>query len=45
MATLIYVTVLEYVDKEEHDAKELGGGMLLADYMIYPDGDIEEIEE
>ena len=34
----------EYVDKEEHDAKMLGGGMLLVEYEIYKDnGDITKV--
>lgn len=41
---LLYVDVKEYVDKEEHDAKQLGSGMDLANYKIYPDGDIEEVD-
>lgn len=41
----IFVTVHEYVDGEEHDANLLGGGMVLAQYIVYPDnGDIEEIQ-
>lgn len=42
----LYVDVHEYVDKEEHDAKALGGGMLLKSYMVdLSSGDIEEISE
>jgi len=41
---LLYVDVKEYVDGEEHDAATLGSGMLLKSYIIYPDGDVEEIE-
>lgn len=40
---LLYVDVKERVDKEEHDAATLGSGMLLKSYVIYPDGDIEEL--
>lgn len=40
---LIYATVTEYERKEEHDAKTIGNGMLLGEYIIYPDGDIEEV--
>lgn len=40
---MLSVTVHEYVDKEEHDAKKMPSGMVLKDYVIYPDGDIEEI--
>jgi len=42
---LLYVDIKEYVDKEEHDAKTLGSGMVLKSYVIYPDGDIQELEE
>lgn len=39
------ITVLEYVDGEEHDAKELFGGDLLAEYWIHADtGEIEKIQ-
>lgn len=39
------VTVLEYLDGEEHDAKELFGGDLLAEYWIHADtGEIEKIQ-
>lgn len=39
------VTVLEYVDGEEHDAKELFGGDLLAEYWIHADtSEIEKIQ-
>ena len=44
MSGLLYADVKEYVDKEEHDAKKIGSGMLLKSYIIYPDGDIEEVE-
>lgn len=40
---LLGVDVKEYVSKEEHSAKTIGSGMLLKSYIIYPDGDIEEI--
>lgn len=40
------VRVHEYMDKEEHDAKKIGGGMLLGQYLIYKDnGDIVDFEE
>lgn len=43
--TYLDVTVHEYVDGEEHDAKELGNGMVLGEYRIHKDnGDIEEIK-
>lgn len=41
---LLFVTVHEYVDKEEHDASKMPSGMVLKDYIIYPDGDIEEVQ-
>lgn len=44
MGGLLYVDVKEYVEDEEHDASTLGSGMTLKSYVIYPDGDIEEIE-
>lgn len=41
----LYVDVYEYMDGEEHDASQLGGGMLLGQYFVYLDnGDIEEIQ-
>lgn len=45
MGGLLYVETRERVDKEEHDANKLGTGMTLKNYRIYPDGDIEEIEQ
>lgn len=39
---IITSEVHEYVDKEEHDAKTLGSGMVLAEYMAV-DGVIEKI--
>lgn len=42
---LLYVDIRERIDKEEHDADKLGSGMVLKSYRIYPDGDIEEIEQ
>src|SRR5699024_6903134 len=44
MNDLLYVDIHEYEKKEEHDASTLGNGMLLKSYVIYPDGDIQEIE-
>ncbi len=41
MGGLLYVEVREYVKREEHDANNLGSGMTLKGYTIYPDGDIE----
>lgn len=39
------VTVLEYVDGEEHDAKELFGGSLLTEYWVHTDtGEVENIQ-
>lgn len=44
MGNLLDVTVFEYVDKEEHDAKVLFGGMLLKEYHVNKGtGEIEEI--
>lgn len=40
---LLNVDVKEYISKEEHSAKTIGSGMLLKSYVIYPDGDIEDI--
>lgn len=46
MGTYLYVSVYEYVDGEEHDAKAMFSGMHLGDYMVYTDnGDIEKITE
>lgn len=42
---MISAEVHEYVDKEEHDAKILGSGMILAEYIVNSDGEIEEITE
>ena len=43
---ILYVSVYEYVDGEEHDAKIMFSGMHLSDYMIYIDnGDIEKVTE
>lgn len=42
---LLYVDIHEYEKKEEHDADTIGSGMDLKSYVIYPDGDIQEIEE
>lgn len=41
---LLYVDIKERVDGEEHDASTLGQGMLLKSYIIYPDGDIQELD-
>lgn len=40
---LLSVSVHEYEEKEEHDAETIGSGMLLKEYNIYHDGEIEEI--
>lgn len=41
---VMYVDVHEYVDKEEHDAKVLGGGDLLKSYTVNLEtGEIEDI--
>lgn len=40
----IDVTIHEYIENEEHDAKELFGGMVLGDFWVKIDtGDIEQI--
>lgn len=45
MSGQIYVTVHEYVDGEEHDVNVMFSGMVLADFIVYPDnGDIEKIQ-
>ena len=45
MGNLLDVTVYEYVDKEEHDAKLLFSGMLLKEYHVNMDnGEIEEVQ-
>lgn len=45
MGNLLDVTIYEYVDKEEHDAKLLFSGMLLKEYHVNKDsGEIEEIQ-
>ena len=42
----LYVSVYEYVDGEEHDAKIMFSGMHLLDYIVYIDnGDIEKVTE
>ena len=41
---ILSVTIHEYVNKEELDAKKLFSGMVLGEYWIYLDnGDIEKI--
>ena|SRR5690625_2449670 len=40
---LLYVDVHERVEKEEHDAETIGSGMLLKEYIIHPDGEVEEV--
>ena len=45
MGNLLDVTVYEYVDKEEHDAKLLFSGNLLKEYHVNMDnGEIEEVQ-
>lgn len=42
---VITVTIMDYVDGEEHDAKKLFSGQVLAVYYVYADnGDIEELK-
>lgn len=43
MSNTIYIEIKEYVDKEEHDAKKLGSGMLLKEYEI-TNGELTEIK-
>lgn len=41
----LYVTITEYQSGEEHDASELGSGMLYKDYTVdLSDGSIEEMD-
>lgn len=43
---MLFVTVMEYVDGEEHDAALLFSGKIIKDYIVYIDnGDIEIITE
>lgn len=43
---MIYLDVHEYVDKEEHDASVLAGGMLLISYTINIEtGEVEEVKD
>ncbi len=45
MGNLLDVTTMEYVDKEEHDAKLACSGMLLSEYHVNIDtGEIEQIQ-
>lgn len=45
LGNLLNVTVFEYVDGEEHDAKTLFTGMILGDYFVNKEtGEIEEIQ-
>ncbi len=42
---MLFVTVFEYTDGEEHDAKIMFSGNVLQDFIIYTDnGDIEQID-
>lgn len=42
---VITVTIMDYVDGEEHDSKKLFSGQVLATYYVYADnGDIEELK-
>lgn len=46
MENLLDVSIMEYVDKEEHDAKLACSGMLLAEYYInIESGEIEKIND
>lgn len=45
MGNLLDVSILEYVDKEEHDAKIACSGMLLSEYHVNIEtGEIEQIQ-
>lgn len=42
----LYVTALDYVDKEEHDAALACSGTVLADYIVHVDtGEVEKTED
>lgn len=42
---ILYVTVYDYINGEEHDARKMFTGTVLAEYMIYTDnGDVEKIQ-
>lgn len=42
---ILHVTISEYVEDSEHDAKKLLDGMLLKEYLVYIDtGVIEEVQ-
>ena len=44
MSGQLFVTITEYVDKEEHDANVIGSGMILADYIVsIENGTFEEL--
>lgn len=44
MSGQLFVTITEYVDKEEHDANIIGSGMVLSDYIVsLSDDTIEEL--
>lgn len=44
MSGQLFVTISEYVDKEEHDANLIGSGIVLEDYIVsVSDGTIEEL--
>lgn len=43
---MLFVAVLKYVEKEEHDANIMFSGEVIKDYIVYTDnGDIEDITE
>lgn len=45
MGSALSVRIYQYIEDEEHDAKVLGSGEKLAEYMVYTDnGDIEKIQ-
>lgn len=45
IANMLDITVTSYTKKEEHDAAKIGGGPVVAHYIVYLDnGDIEKIK-
>ena len=45
VANILDITVHEYVDKEEHSAKTIGGGTIYGEYHVHLDtGEVEELD-
>lgn len=43
---MLFVTIYEYEEKSEHDAKKINNGMILGEYIVYLDsGEIEDLDE